>query len=160
MIDFFKDYILTLCVVASVSGILTLLTPDSKFEKPLKFVISIFLLICIVSPFVKGDALSKINWKFEIENNNRDFKLRYDDVWNETGKIIKETIIENIDDIIYTKTGQRAVKIDINIITDKKSFKIVEVIIIISDSIADKKDTIAEEIKNRLGIDKSVINFK
>ena len=44
----------SICVTAAVTAIFSMLAPDSKFDKVLKFAISLFFLTGLISPFVSG----------------------------------------------------------------------------------------------------------
>lgn len=159
MIDFFRNYILTLCVVAAVSGVLTLLVPNETYEKPVKLIVSLFILICLVSPFAKGNALKNID-KFEFKMSSYDKYKAQLDMWNKSGDIIKSTVKNSIKEIVYNQSGENADDVIINLVIENESFKIKDLIIILPEKAKKHESAIADEIKNKLGIDKNVIIFK
>lgn len=55
MPEAFKDLALSLCFAAVVCGIISILSPTGGQSKALGFVVSVFFLFCLVSPFSKID---------------------------------------------------------------------------------------------------------
>ena len=45
-----KDYFFIPVGVCLISGVLTLLTPDGKFEKPIRLIGGLFFLLCLLTP--------------------------------------------------------------------------------------------------------------
>ena len=55
MPEAFKDLALSLCFAAVVCGMVSILAPMGGQSKALSFVVSVFFLFCLVSPFSKID---------------------------------------------------------------------------------------------------------
>jgi len=128
-----KSFAISFCVVCVVVGALTLIFPNKKSEKSLKFAVSIaFLFFIISSTFLFG----KIDFsdKFDFTEN------QFENISVENVKLIFETALKS-GNINYS---------DIEIITDKNDSGS----IIISKIIVYSNDD-TEKIKSAIGNDEN-----
>lgn len=128
----------SICITTVVTAIFSMLVPNTKFDKILKFAISLFFLAGLISPFFN----SKLNFHIDIE----------DIAYSDTNKTMEQNIktefldlaVKNLEQSAYKllKNNQidaKEVEIDINI-TQSESIEIESIKVLFEDK-TDIKNT-------------------
>jgi hypothetical protein len=140
---------LTLCFIAS--SIIVFLRPKGKLEKPMKTLLSLFLLSAIIMPFIKNssalDDLPKRSEDFGIdyEDNAVDVRDEMNYLLERQGKAAVEIIVKNKLDSLGINYSE------IEVITDiAEDGRIIIKDIVIKASLSQSEKATAENEINKL----------
>ena len=115
MIEFFKNWVEQLAIAIVIVSIIELLLPSGNLKKYIKIVLGIYIVFCIVNPFVNGNSILNFeNSDFEnyIENqsvsniNEESMNKRIQDLYIQE---LKKTIENNL-----AKRGYKIYKCEID----------------------------------------------
>lgn len=57
---------MSLCVTVAATALFSMLIPDSKLERVLRFAVSLFFLCSLTAPFVSGGIPFQFHWDMEV----------------------------------------------------------------------------------------------
>lgn len=146
---------ISICITTVVTSLFSMLTPDSKLDKVLKFAISLFFLTSIISPFVNN----KLDFHIDISDvtqNNNTMKLSQS-VEKQFLSISKKNI-ENTLERILAKQSISVKKIEVLInINEDNSISINKLMVYIDKKDEKSKYAIQKIVKEETGYAPDVI---
>lgn len=146
---------LSICITTVVTSIFSMLAPDSKLDKVLKFAISLFFLTSIISPFVNN----KLDFRIELSDITQRVQTRElsQNVQSQFLSIAKgnlENTIENT--LLRENISPKKVEVLINISEDN-SISINKLMVYIEKNDEQKKQTIEKLVKDSVGYAPQII---
>ena len=181
MISFLKNWIEQIVISVIIVSIFELLIPNGKIKKYIKVVLGIYIIFCIISPFVNSTELyniSEINLDEYIQNmtktetvvNQESMDLRLQNLYIEE---MKKDISKRVEDAGY-KLSKCDIDADLNNSSENAgihsigltlSRKNIEKVEIDFSNKTNEKNTneeeqIREDIAKYYEIDKNLINVK
>ncbi len=150
-----KDYILLLVGACLTCGGLTILAPSGKFERIIRLIGSVFLLLCMLSPLCSmfHDMLD-YSWQDSV------FDQTYTttDSWEYSTAAMEQTMTDMVSDCVITVTGRTAKDIDIEISVNEQRFTITKIEIVIHSSDSGKITAVADYVAIKTGVRPTVIS--
>ena len=150
-----KDYVLLLVGSCLICGGLTILAPNGHFERLMRLIGSVFLLLCLLSPL-------KNTWD-NFYSNRQNFieaPSAYTDQqsWDYAANAMCETMQEEIDGYVGAVVGKRARKIDINIKAENQTFSVEQITITLDKEDMIKASAVADYVAIKIGVRPHVIS--
>lgn len=148
--EFFKQWALNVCLCAIVGTIISMLSPKGRMDKIIKLMLSVFIFLSILSPFLKGDV-NEFDFDFPIQSTSQDELIeKSNQLTLQTGKKaieqkISDTLKENgfsdftVEAVLKEKNGE----IDVE-----------KILITLSDNA--NKNQASDLIKSQFGFDTEV----
>ena len=150
-----KDYVLLLVGSCLVCGGLTILAPNGQFERVIRLVGSIFLLLCLLLPI-------KNTWSHLYRNRHDivDVPSTYSEQqsWEYAVDAMRETMRQEIDGYVVTVTGRHAYKIDIDMKVENKTFALNRIVITLFPDDMIKASAVADYVAIKIGVRPQVIS--
>ncbi len=140
---------ISICVTTVVTSIFSMLTPDSKLDKVLKFAISLFFLTSIISPFVNN----KLDFHIDISDitqapQTRELTQRVENQFISIAKSNIENTVENL--LLRENISPKKIEVLININEDN-SISINKLMVYINKSDEKRKQAIEKIVKEGAG---------
>ncbi len=150
-----KDYVLLLVGSCLICGGLTILAPNGQFERLIRLIGSIFLLLCLLSPI-------KNTWS-HLYNNRQNmiqapFTYTDQQSWDYASNAMSETMKNEIDGHVVSVIGKRAQKIEINMKAENKTFTVNQIIITLNRDDMVKASAVADYVAIKIGVRPQVIS--
>ncbi|MEG0229817.1 MAG: stage III sporulation protein AF, partial [Oscillospiraceae bacterium] len=122
-----STWVLSVCSALIVCEIFNLITPDNKYKKTITIVLSVFFLLCFISPFAKGFA--------DFNNIKISAEKELVEKADKTDEIISQ---------IYSKTSEK-IQIQMNEILKKNNIEPEKINIVISSN--ENKSIILDKVQ-------------
>jgi len=121
LIDFISDWAEQVVLAVIIATILEMLLPQSKNKKYIKMVIGIYILFCIISPFIKNSNsfsvedidLSKYYIEENVEVNQESMDKRLQELYLEE---LEQDITKKVEEF-----GYKVIKCDVKAILDSNN---------------------------------------
>lgn len=110
-----KQWALTVAISAAAATVILMLTPDGAMSKSVRTAVSLFLMIAMLSPFIKGVDLN--DFRIDIDDSEQ---TDLTDVVKEQMKAAVETKISEI----LLDCGIKSEGINIDISTDGETMRV------------------------------------
>lgn len=91
----FNSWALSAVAASTVAGVISLLAPSGNFEKTIKIVITLFILVSFVMPFVRSGSVSGV---FESNEGIKEFIEE-----NELNNEVKSQVEDSLENVIVTQ---------------------------------------------------------
>ena len=150
-----REYVLLLVATCLICGGLTILAPNGQFERSIRLIASVFLLICLLSPL-------KNTWS-QLNNNGNDFRndnftYSENESWGNAANAMSKTIRDEIDGLVLAVTGNHAQEISVDIRVENKNFSAHQIIITLQDDDMIKASAVADYVAIKIGVRPQVIS--
>lgn len=150
-----KDYVLLLVGACLACGGLTILAPSGNFERIIRLIGSVFLLLCMLSPLGNiFHEVSDYSWADAVS----DPLYQTTDSWTHAANAMEQTMISTVNDCVNTVTGRDAKDIDVEISTSEQTFTMTKVEITIHNSDSGKSIAVADYVAIKTGVRPTVIS--
>ncbi len=150
-----KDYVLLLVGSCLVCGGLTILAPNGHFERLIRLIGSVFLLLCLLSPL-------KNTWDTLYDNRHSFIEApsTYTDQqsWDYAANAMRKTMQEEIDGYVVSVVGNRAQEIEIDIKAENQTFSVKQITITLDKDDMVKASAVADYVAIKLGVRPQVIS--
>lgn len=150
-----KDYVLLLVGSCLICGGLTILAPNGRFERLIRLISSIFLLLCLLSPV-------KNTWSRLLQNRQEMIQSPtiYSDQesWDYASNAMSETIKSEIDGYVVSVIGRRAQSIEIDMSSENRTFTVKQITITLDQNDMLKASAVADYIAIKIGVRPQVIS--
>ncbi len=150
-----KDYILLLVGACLTCGGLTILAPSGKFERIIRLIGSVFLLLCMLSP-LGGMFHDVLDYSWQDSVFDQEYTLT--DSWEYTAATMEQTMTDIVNDCVITVTGRAAKDIDIEIAVNEQRFTMTKIEIVIHSSDSSKAVAVADYVAIKTGVRPTVIS--
>lgn len=141
---------ISICITTIVTSIFSMLTPDNKMDKVLKFAISLFFLTGIISPF----ANNKLNFRIDIEDiidvpTSQEMSFSMESQFLTMAERNLEAEAEKI--LAKNEIFPKKIEVFINI-NDDNSISINKMVVYIKQDLSETGEKIKSLIKEEMGI--------
>ncbi|MEG0693225.1 MAG: stage III sporulation protein AF [Oscillospiraceae bacterium] len=146
---------ISICITMVVTSIFSMLTPDSKLDKVLKFSISLFFLTSLISPFVNN----KLDFRIDISDITQTNQTRElsQSVENQFLSIAMSNIEHTVENLLKRENiSPKKVEVLININEDN-SISINKLMVYIDKSDEKKKQAVEKIVKDGAGFAPQVV---
>ncbi len=150
-----KDYILLLVGACLTCGGLTILAPSGKFERIIRLIGSIFLLLCMLSP-LSSMFHDVLDYSWKDSGFEQDYPTT--DSWEYSASAMEQTMIDTIHDCVITVTGHTAKDVDVEISSSEQKFTMTKIEIVIHSSDSNKTAAVADYVAIKTGVRPTVIS--
>lgn len=145
-----KSWALSVTAAAIITAVISLISPSGALEKSVKTVISLFMLLSFIAPFVKFDTNELFSADVEhinewIEDNKLKKEVEY-----ETISILKNEIVTRINTYINENIKSKS-EVDVKITISENYDIVIEKISIVLYAQTDISE-IERYVKNEFGI--------
>ncbi len=150
-----KDYILLLVGACLTCGGLTILAPSGNFERIIRLIGSVFLLLCMLSPL--GNMFYDVldySWMDSI--SDQDYSAN--DAWEYSASAMEQAMTGTINDCVLTVTGREAKDVDVEISTNEQKFTMTRIEIVIHSVDSNKTAAVADYVAVKTGVRPTVIS--
>ncbi|MFZ2538293.1 MAG: stage III sporulation protein AF [Oscillospiraceae bacterium] len=140
---------ISICITTVVTSIFSMLTPNTKLDKVLKFAISLFFLTSIVSPFVNN----KLDFRIDISDITQTPQTRElsQSIENQFVSIAKSNIENTVGNLLLRENiSSKKIEVLININEDN-SISINKLMVYINKSDEKRKQDIEKIVKEGAG---------
>ena len=150
-----KEYVLLLVGSCLICGGLTILAPNGQFERIIRLIGSVFMLLCLLSPVAN-------TWSF-IHNNYQEFFAEpsmYSDQqsWDYAANTMSQALQNEINSYVLSVTGSPADDITIDMNAENKDFSVNQILIVLDDKDMLKASAVADYVAIKIGIRPQVIS--
>ena len=150
-----RDYVLLLAGSCLICGGLTILAPNGQFERFIRMIGSVFLLVCLLSPI-------KNTWS-HLHNNRNNFmndNVTYSESqsWDYAAKAMSKTVRDEIDGCVVAVVGNPAQEIYVDLQAENKNFSVNQIIITLQADDMVKASAVADYVAIKLGVRPQVIS--
>ena len=150
--SFVKEMASVFCVCAVVLGAISILSPQSAFEKPMKVVLGLVFIATIIAVFSNG-----FNYDFSFDIKNHDVSATLSDTTEQQIVKTSEKIISESISNVLEKNGYSGFCVNIKMdISDKDGISIIKAEIYFNNESDADEQTVANLVKNSLGLQVSV----
>lgn len=149
-----KDYVLLLIGACLTCGGLTILAPGGNFERIIRLIGSIFLLLCMISPLtdllhnIVDYPWSHISSKVTEQSHNS---------WTYVEQTLEQTLTDTVNTCVNTVIGHQAKDISVEISNDNQNFVVNKIEITVYSSDSSKLSAIADYVAIKTGVRPTVI---
>ncbi len=150
-----KDYILLLAGACLTCGGLTILAPSGNFERIIRLIGSVFLLLCMLLPL--GNMVYDVldySWMDSIPDQG-DLS---NDAWEYSAAAMEQAMTNTINEYVLTVTGREAKAVDVEISINEQKFTMTGIEIILDRVDSNKTAAVADYIAVKTGMRPSVIS--
>lgn len=137
-----KQWALTVAVSAAAGAVILMLTPDGALNKSVRTAVSLFMVIAMLSPFIKGIDFDDFTLNYETAEETD---------LTETVKEQMKTVTENKIIEILSEYGIKAEGINIDISTNGETLTVEKITVFMTDST--NINNVKEKIKSELGVE-------
>lgn len=150
--DLLKSWGITVCLAALSAGIAGIMAPAGKMEKTFKFVVSLFMLCCLLLPLLSFYNINLQCLQFKATNSAANSDLTKT-VASQQEQMARQNISKLISDCCKS-CGVTPRAVNVFLIKDKNNTYSVTApeIVILHEDMA-KQEKIKETVMKRLGID-------
>lgn len=146
---------ISICVTTVVASIFSMLTPDTRLDKVLKFAISLFFLTGLISPFVNN----KLN--FHIDLGDIQSSSKQQELSQSVSSQFKSVVEKNIESSLEKQLSEKNIsvkKIEVFInINEDDSISINKLMVYIEKSSDETQQNIKKLIKESVGVTPEVV---
>lgn len=149
---------MSICITLVVTSLFSMLIPNTKLEKVLKFAISLFFLTGLISPFFSSDLNFHIDMEDLAPQTNSQSQLKTS-AESQFASLAAKNLESSIDRMLKTegiKTEKIKVLINKN---DDDNISINKLMVYIDNENINKATRIESIIKKEVGIVPSIINI-
>ena len=146
MLDFLKGWIEGIVVAVIVVSIFEMIIPNGNIKKYIKVVLGIYIVFCIISPFVNKNELYKFNISDALDDFNlpKSSNTSEDNIEKMYIETLEKEIANTVEEEGYTISSCR---VDAEFDTNSKDFGIKNIEIILSSK-NDKKSVNTSKIES------------
>lgn len=137
-----KQWAMTVAISSVAGAIVLMLAPDGTVKKSVRTAVSLFLIVVIISPFVKGIELSDFDIEFDTQYEQPDMS-------DTVAQQMKAALAKKVDEIL-TECGIKSAQINIDVSVDGENMTVDKI-----EIVADSGDfaTAENRIKTEIGAD-------
>ncbi len=150
-----REYVLLLAGSCLICGGLTILAPNGQFERFVRLIGSVFLLLCLLSPI-------KNTWSHLYNNRNNfmneNFTYSDSQSWDYAANAMSKTMRDEIDGYVVTVIGNRAQEIHVDLRAENKNFSVNQIIITLQADDMVKASAVADYVAIKIGVRPQVIS--
>lgn len=148
-----KELITSFCIGVVAVGLVTMLAPTGKMEKPMKMLIGFFLIAVLVSPFISGKSFD-IQWDFSGQEASAGLK---DTAGSQMTALAEESVKMKIG-VILDRCEISGSKIELKMdISEDGGISIRQARVLLPEKEMEKAKEARSMILTELGIDVDVI---
>lgn len=158
MIEFVKNYILSICIVGLVSSIIISLSPNGNTEKAIRLVASVFFILAVIAPILTGKfSFSKIELDNILKTDLTEKNSENIRIFNEKASIIAGEEIKNQISLLLKqeKILVNDIKVYVDSINNKFSLNKIDI-----TSKLINKEKIKKLINSKFNISEDIIFIK
>ena len=96
MINFLKNWVSSISISVIIASIFEMIIPEGKLKKYIKVILGIYIVLCIISPFVNSKELFSFDISKEIEKYESKSSKTIDNVKDNIQEIYLETFEEEM----------------------------------------------------------------
>jgi len=137
-----KQWAMTVAISSVAGAIVLMLAPDGTVKKSVRTAVSLFLIVVMISPFVKGIELSDFDIEFDTQYEQPDMS-------DTVAQQMKAALTKKVDEIL-TECGIKSAQINIDVSVDGENMTVDKI-----EIVADSGDfaTAENRIKTEIGAD-------
>lgn len=153
MMDWIRDFSLSICITIIISIIYSMLVPKGNMEKTVRFTLSVFFLTCLVSPFITNPPQFNLDLdRFASTQNIEDYevvKSTIEEYKNGTEKIMSIKLGEKLRELEFRVT-KIEVEVDLNFET--QAIKVNSIKLVGDKTQESRKMELEKVVKSELGV--------
>lgn len=146
---------MSICITIIVTSIFSMLLPNTKLDKVIKFAISLFFLTGIVSPFFSSD----LNFNFKVEDIiPEQSTTQLNQTMHNQFLSVAQTNLENAVQRMLKNDGINAIKVEVLINKlDKDNISISKLMVYIENETKTSSKRIEDLVKKEVGLSPTIV---